>query len=175
MQFPSGAMKQLLGILVLSRPGRPLSWHGFRTTPWTTSSPIPLIGHNLQYAELNFLWEAWLRQFTDWCQDCVMNYVHEKDLAFYAYTMTQAFQEMYRVLKPGRWASVRSCFWRSPPDEIRFSEKTSELTRGFCGKTQRRSRRGRGTTPIFPRYSTVTLFARLRGLSTSQPRSTAIW
>jgi len=66
----------------------------------------PPFGSNLQYAELNFLWEAWLQEFTDWSQDCVMNYVHEKDLAFYADMMTRAFAEMHRALKPGRWASV---------------------------------------------------------------------
>jgi predicted RNA methylase len=66
----------------------------------------PPFGLNLQYAEINFIWECWLRRFTDWSQDCVMNYVHEKDLAFYSDLMTRSFEEMYRVLKPGRWASV---------------------------------------------------------------------
>jgi DNA-directed RNA polymerase subunit RPC12/RpoP/predicted RNA methylase len=66
----------------------------------------PPFGFNLQYAELNFLWESWLKQFTDWSQDCVMNYVHGKDLGFYSDTMARAFAEMCRVLKPGRWASV---------------------------------------------------------------------
>jgi len=28
---------------------------------------------------------------------------------------------------------------------------------------------------VYPSYSTVTLFARFRGLSTSQPRRTAMW
>lgn len=66
----------------------------------------PPFGESLQYAELNFLWEAWLRQFTPIEEDCVMNYVHHKDLAFYHSKMSVAFREMYRVLKPNRWASV---------------------------------------------------------------------
>lgn len=66
----------------------------------------PPFGVNIQYAESNFLWESWLQQFTDWSQDCVMNYVHKKDLAFYSDMMARAFAEMHRVLKPGRWASV---------------------------------------------------------------------
>lgn len=66
----------------------------------------PPYGESLQYAELNFLWETWLREFTDWSQDCVMNYVHSKDLAFYQRMLTSALGEMFRVLKPGRWASV---------------------------------------------------------------------
>lgn len=66
----------------------------------------PPFGSNLQYAELNFIWESWLQQLSDWSQDCVMNYVHKKDLEFYSDMMARAFLEMFRVLKPGRWASV---------------------------------------------------------------------
>ena len=66
----------------------------------------PPFGEALQYAELNFLWESWLRQFSDLSKDCVINYVHKKDLAFYATTISAAFREMFRVLKPGRWASI---------------------------------------------------------------------
>ncbi|MFW6116531.1 MAG: DNA methyltransferase [bacterium] len=66
----------------------------------------PPFGNNLQYAELNFIWEVWFRELTDWDQDCVMNYVHEKDLSFYSDMMANAFHEMFRVLKPGRWNSV---------------------------------------------------------------------
>jgi DNA modification methylase len=86
----------------------------------------PPFGSNLQYAELNFLWEAWLQQFTDWSQDCVMNYVHKKDLTFYSDMMAQAFYEMYRVLKPGRWASVvfhntNDAVWRAIQEGAQYA------------------------------------------------------
>ncbi|MBN1874413.1 MAG: site-specific DNA-methyltransferase, partial [Anaerolineae bacterium] len=88
----------------------------------------PPFGHNLQYAELNFVWESWLHQFTDWSQDCVMNYVHKKDLNFYSRMMTQAFVEMYRVLKPGRWASI---VFHNTDDTIWQAIQKSAQTAGF--------------------------------------------
>lgn len=66
----------------------------------------PPFGENFQYAELNSFAEAWLRVKTDTPKDCVMNYVHKKDLDFYMSVMKSVFKEFYRVLKPGRWISV---------------------------------------------------------------------
>jgi hypothetical protein len=68
----------------------------------------PPFGSNIFYADVNLLWEAWLGQFTDQSQEAVVH-VKQRDkntLADYARLMTDAFREMYRVLKPGRWASV---------------------------------------------------------------------
>lgn len=66
----------------------------------------PPFGESLQYAELNCFVEAWLSVSTVKEQDCVLNYVHKKDLAFYADLMTKAFSEYARVLRPGRWITV---------------------------------------------------------------------
>jgi 16S rRNA G966 N2-methylase RsmD len=66
----------------------------------------PPFGESLQYAELNCFVEAWLSVSTAASQDCVLNYVHKKDLSFYADLMTKAFAEYARVLKPGRWITV---------------------------------------------------------------------
>ena len=66
----------------------------------------PPFGENFQYAELNSFAEAWLKVGTLTQKDCVMNYVHEKDLLFYMRTMKGAFGEFYRILKPGRWMTV---------------------------------------------------------------------
>ena len=88
----------------------------------------PPYGESLQYAELNFLWETWLRQFTDWSQDCVMNYVHGKDLAFYQRMMTGALGEMFRVLKPGRWASV---VFHNTQDEVWQAIQSAAQEAGF--------------------------------------------
>jgi len=66
----------------------------------------PPFGESLQYAELNHFVEAWLRVRTAPEQDCVLNYVHSKDLRFYTKKMSHAFQEFARVLKPGRWITV---------------------------------------------------------------------
>lgn len=66
----------------------------------------PPFGESLQYAELNFFVEAWLKVYTAVQQDCVLNYVHQKDLRFYTRQMSSAFAQYARVLKPGHWISI---------------------------------------------------------------------
>jgi len=66
----------------------------------------PPFGDNLPYAELNFLWEAWLRVFTNAAQDAVVSGAQDKDLAVYTLMMTSCLKEVYRLLKPGRWVTI---------------------------------------------------------------------
>jgi hypothetical protein len=66
----------------------------------------PPFGENFQYAELNSFVEAWLRVKTATQEDCVLNYVHKKDLGFYAGIMHRAFAQCFKALKPGRWLTV---------------------------------------------------------------------
>ena len=66
----------------------------------------PPFGDNLPYAELNFLWEAWLRVFTNSGQDAVVSGKQRKDLTVYTNMMTDCLKQVYRVLKPGRWTTV---------------------------------------------------------------------
>lgn len=69
----------------------------------------PPFGSNIYYSEVNLLWEAWIEQFTDESYEAVVHRKQDggnKSLFDYAQLMTDAFSEMYRVLKPGRWASV---------------------------------------------------------------------
>jgi len=66
----------------------------------------PPFGGNLMYSELNFLWEAWLRVFTNNGPEAVVNKVQHKGLPEYQALMEACFREFYRVLKPGRWMTV---------------------------------------------------------------------
>lgn len=66
----------------------------------------PPFGANYMYSELNFLWEAWLKVFTNNKPEAIENKVQGKGLAEYQKLMTQCFKEYYRVLKPGRWMTV---------------------------------------------------------------------
>jgi len=66
----------------------------------------PPFGDNLPYAELNFLWEAWLRVFTNSGQDAVVSGKQRKDLAVYTNMMTDCLKRVHCVLKPGRWVTV---------------------------------------------------------------------
>jgi len=66
----------------------------------------PPFGANLNYSELNFLWEAWLKVFTNNKPEAIENSVQKKGPAEYRQLMTACFREAYRVLKPGRWMTV---------------------------------------------------------------------
>jgi len=66
----------------------------------------PPFGANIMYSELNFLWEGWLRLFTNNQPEAVVNNMQRKRLLEYQHLMEQCFKEFYRVLKPGRWMTV---------------------------------------------------------------------
>jgi hypothetical protein len=66
----------------------------------------PPFGDNLPYAELNFLWEAWLHVYTNSGQDAVVSGKQRKDLVVYTNMMTDCLKQVYRILKPGRWVTV---------------------------------------------------------------------
>lgn len=66
----------------------------------------PPFGANLNYSELNFLWEAWIKVLTNNTTEAVINNIQEKGLVEYQSLMTQCFKEYYRVLKPNRWMTV---------------------------------------------------------------------
>ena len=66
----------------------------------------PPYGSNLIYSELNFLWEAWLGYFTNTKEEAIVNKTQGKGLKEYKELMAKAFNEMYRVLKPGRYLTM---------------------------------------------------------------------
>ena len=67
----------------------------------------PPYGGAVQYAELNFLWEAWLGFGSGWHEDeIVVNRTRGRSEAQWAERMTRAFSECRRVLRPGGWMSV---------------------------------------------------------------------
>ena len=66
----------------------------------------PPFGGNLNYSELSFIWEAWLKVFTNQKLEAIINAVQGKGLLEYQSLMTQCFSECCRVLKPGRWMTV---------------------------------------------------------------------
>ncbi len=66
----------------------------------------PPFGDNLQYSELNTIWEFWLKINTNIVSEAVINKSQNKDLQVYFNLMQQSFKEYYRVLKPNRWITV---------------------------------------------------------------------
>jgi DNA modification methylase len=66
----------------------------------------PPFGSNLNYSELSFLWESWIKVWTSNVPEAIVNSVQGKGLSEYRQLMTSCFKEAYRVLKPGRWMTV---------------------------------------------------------------------
>ena len=66
----------------------------------------PPFGGNINYSEMNYLWEAWLDVFTDTENEAIINNVLGKTLSEYYELLTKALSEISRVLKPGRWLTL---------------------------------------------------------------------
>lgn len=66
----------------------------------------PPFGANLNYSELSYIWETWLKVITNNDTEAVINRVRSKGLVEYQSLMTECFKEYYRVLKPNRWMTV---------------------------------------------------------------------
>jgi len=66
----------------------------------------PPFGSNINYSELNFLWEQWLKVWTNNVPEAIENSAQGKGLGEYRQLMTSCFKEAYRILKPGRWMTV---------------------------------------------------------------------
>lgn len=110
-----GLLKQKLGIIVDSLGA--IRSHQIVSTTSATSTRFPSecvdyifldppFGANLNYSELNFLWEAWLKILTNIKQEAIENKKQGKSIDDYRFLMAACFKEAFRVLKPGRWMTV---------------------------------------------------------------------
>ncbi len=86
----------------------------------------PPFGSNIMYSEINFLWETWLKVFTDSKPEAIENKVQGKGLLEYQQLMTSCFQEFYRILKPGRWMTVefhnsRNSVWNAIQEALQHA------------------------------------------------------
>lgn len=66
----------------------------------------PPFGSNINYSELNFIPEAWLKVKTNNSTEAIENTSQDKDSNFYFTEMQKCFKEYYRILKPGKWMTV---------------------------------------------------------------------
>ena len=83
----------------------------------------PPFGSNLMYSELSFIWESWLKVFTNINKEGVINPSQNKRLNEYNDLMLESFKEYYRVLKPKRWITVvfhnsKSAVWNGIQEAI---------------------------------------------------------
>lgn len=66
----------------------------------------PPFGSNLNYSELNFLTESWLKVRTNNNPEAIINPVQGKNLIDYQSLMGRCFKELFRILKPNRWITI---------------------------------------------------------------------
>ncbi len=63
----------------------------------------PPFGGNINYSEMNILWESWLGEFTDATNEAIINRAQGKDVSDYKILMEKSLSECYRVLRRGHW------------------------------------------------------------------------
>lgn len=66
----------------------------------------PPFGSNLNYSELNLVWESWIGVKTDNKEEAIENKTQKKGSNEYRCLMTSCFREVFRILAPGRWMTV---------------------------------------------------------------------
>ena len=88
----------------------------------------PPFGRNLQYSELNQIWEAWLRVKTNRTPEAVMDATRQREIPQYTDLMRNAFCELFRVLKPGRWLTV---VFHNASNSVWFAIQESLMSAGF--------------------------------------------
>jgi hypothetical protein len=66
----------------------------------------PPFGDNLNYSQLNMLWEGWLRLRTNVASEAIVDRYTKRSLGFYHECLRNCLTEFHRVLKPGRWMTV---------------------------------------------------------------------
>jgi 16S rRNA G966 N2-methylase RsmD len=63
----------------------------------------PPFGANINYSEMNLLWESWFGCFTDTTNEAIVNRFQGKDVTRYGQLMTDSLRECHRVLRSGHW------------------------------------------------------------------------
>ena len=112
----------------------------------------PPFGFNIQYSELNLLWEAWLKVRTNESPEAVINEPQKKRLKEYRYLMERCFSEAYRVLKPGRWITVE---FHNSQNAVWAAIQEAMLSAGFVVSDVRVLDKKKGTTKQLSMFATV--------------------
>ncbi|MFQ5834592.1 MAG: DNA methyltransferase [bacterium] len=66
----------------------------------------PPYGKNINYSELNIMWEAWISNLTETFEEILENDSQSKDRAAYETMMTEALRQSWQLLKPGRRLTI---------------------------------------------------------------------
>lgn len=63
----------------------------------------PPFGANINYSDMNFLWESWLGRRTNVEKEAIVSKPQKKGVKEYQELMTDSLSECYRVLRDGHW------------------------------------------------------------------------
>lgn len=63
----------------------------------------PPFGGNINYSEMNIIWESWLGSFTEPTLEAIVNRHQGKDVVKYEELMARSLKEAFRVLRSGHW------------------------------------------------------------------------
>ncbi len=66
----------------------------------------PPFGSNINYSEMNFLWESWLQNHTEVSEEAIVSKPQEKSIDDYQVLLCRSFLEAHRVLKNDAWMTV---------------------------------------------------------------------
>lgn len=66
----------------------------------------PPFGSNLQYSELGFVMESWLKVVTGREKEAVVNTNRNLTVEKYTHRMRECLEQVYSATKPGRWVTV---------------------------------------------------------------------
>ncbi len=93
----------------------------------------PPFGGNLYYSDCSVIWEGWLDSFTNEKHEIHFNRIRKpehggKTRDEYRTLVYSSFAEMYRVLKPGRWASI---VFNNSDDDVLQTFRNAAAAAGF--------------------------------------------
>lgn len=88
----------------------------------------PPFGANINYSEMNFLWESWLGIHTDIVEEAIVNKVQGKGIEEYQQLLSQAFTEVRRVMKDEAWMTV---IFHNSSDKVWQALQTAIFSAGF--------------------------------------------
>ena len=86
----------------------------------------PPFGRNINYSEMNILWESWLGAYTDSKEEVIINRTQGKTVEDYQELMTRSLSEAYRVLRPNHWMVLifmnsSEKVWRALQSSIQYA------------------------------------------------------
>src|SRR5262249_41733559 len=88
----------------------------------------PPFGRNIAYSELNILWEAWLGVTTEVEKEAITSNARKWGNESYSKKMEAAFVEIFRILKPGRYAMIE---FNNRDQELFEAIKAAAIDAGF--------------------------------------------